>query len=138
MLRGWESGHNPSNAVADSHSPTPPAKGQGNDKDQYVTEGRNKDSNEHSTQEISVEDAYPDEDKSLFRGWKGNNGYEEVRDEILMNRREVIVTDMIDDDPLASPGNSSLNSGTFGGWSLTEGLKEKESLDIPFEDGDDD
>jgi hypothetical protein len=136
MLRGWESGHNPSNAVADSHSPTPPAKGQGNDKDQYVTEGRNKDSNEHSTQEISVEDAYPDEDKSLFRGWKGNNGYEEVRDEILMNRREVIVTDMIDDDPLASPGNSSLNSGTFGGWSLTEGLKEKESLDIPFEDDD--
>lgn len=129
MLRGWESEHNQSNADADSDSP-PPAKGQGDDKARYVTE----DSNEHFTQEVSVEDAYPDEDKSLFREWKGSNCYEEVKDEILMIRREVIVTEMIDDDPLASPGNSSLNSGTFGGWSLTEGLKEKDSLDIPYED----
>ena len=136
MSRGWESEHNQSNADADSRNAPPSAKGQGDDNDQYVTEGRNKDSNEHSTQEVSVEDAYPDEDKSLFREWKGSNCYEEVKDEILMTRREVIVTEMIDDDPLASPGNSSLNSGTFGGWSLTEGLKEKESLDIPYEDDD--
>lgn len=136
MLRGWESEHNQYDADADSDSP-PPAKGQGDDKAQYVTEGRNKDSNEHSTQEVSVEDAYPDEDKSLFQQWKGKiNDYEEVKDEMLMTRRGVIVTEMIDDDPLASPGNSSLNSGTFGGWSLTEGLKEKESLEIPYEDDD--
>ena len=63
----------------------------------------------------------------MFREWeRENNDYEKLDDEIM------------GDDPLASPGNSSLNSGHFGGWSLTEGLAEKESIGIPFNDNDDD
>lgn len=47
--------------------------------------------------------------------------------------------EIITEDPLASPGNSSINSGHFGGWSIGPGMVDKESVDInPFDDDDDD
>lgn len=43
--------------------------------------------------------------------------------------------EMLTEDPLASPGASSINSGHFGGWSIGPGIVEKESVDInPFDD----
>ncbi|KAL3810584.1 hypothetical protein ACHAXA_002448 [Cyclostephanos tholiformis] len=84
----------------------------------------NEDNNQHSVQSQSQE-VTGQESKVMFREWQRDNGYEKLDDEF------------VGDDPLASPGNSSLNSGHFGGWSLTEGIAEKESIGIPFNEDDD-
>ncbi|KAL3780518.1 hypothetical protein ACHAW5_007164 [Stephanodiscus triporus] len=81
----------------------------------------NEDGNQHSVR-VQIQEEPVQEDKGMFREWERDNGYEELKDDIM------------GEDPLASPGNSSLNSGHFGGWSLTEGLTDKESIGIPFHD----
>ena len=61
------------------------------------------------------------------------------RQEDLHRRQENNSVEISIEDPLASPGNSSLNSGHFGGWSIGPGMVDKESVDInPYEDDDDD
>lgn len=126
-LRGWDGNQNRFNDDTDMPPPPPPPPPptpphrQGLNRDAADSNG---DGNQHSAQ-LQIQEIAVQEDNGLFREWERGNGYEELNDEIM------------GEDPLASPGNSSLNSGNFGGWSLTEGLTEKESIVIPFNDDDD-
>ena len=94
----------------------------------------------------------------MLRGWddakaqpqRQGSGGDAADEAITTMRREVdhvdyhrrqdsIAVEIAEEDPLASPGNSSLNSGHFGGWSIGPGMVDKESVEInPFLDDDDD
>ena len=124
MIRGWDGDQKRFNDDTDMSPPPPPPPPpyrQGLSRDAADS---NRDDNQHSVQ-LQIQEVAVQEGKGLFQEWERDNGYEELNDEIM------------GEDPLASPGNSSLNSGNFGGWSLTEGLTEKESIGIPFNDDDD-
>lgn len=101
---------------------------------------------------------YIQQNETMLRGWndakaqpqrQGSGGDAEA-EAITTMRREVdhvdhhrrqedVAVEIMEEDPLASPGNSSLNSGHFGGWSIGPGMVDKESVEInPFFDEDDD
>jgi hypothetical protein len=62
------------------------------------------------------------EDTATLQEW--DRAAQRYQQETSMTTDETEET--IDDDPLASPGNSSLNSGYGGGWSLAAGLVDEQ------------
>ena len=83
----------------------------------------------------------------MLRGWNDNDGAEtqpqchgsDSAEADEARRHEKNEVEISTEDPLASPGNSSLNSGHFGGWSIGPGMLDKESVEInPYDDDDDD
>mmetsp|Transcript_20130 Transcript_20130/g.43719 ORF Transcript_20130/g.43719 Transcript_20130/m.43719 type:complete len:1029 (-) Transcript_20130:138-3224(-) len=139
MIRGWggDSSKNPFDDDADTESSQqqnayqPPS--------MTVVDGANSNNDpSHNAANASTQEApttttadQEEKDTGMFRDWdRANLKYKEE------NKVEEEIT--FTEDPLASPGNSSVNSG-FGGWSVGPGMGiDKESVGNPFDADDDD
>jgi hypothetical protein len=101
MIRGWNGNQNRFNDDTDMPPtpppPPPPRQRQGVSRDAADS---NEDGNQHSVQ-LQIQEVAVQEDQDLFREWERDNGYKELNDEIM------------GENPLASLGNSSLNSGSL-------------------------
>jgi len=106
---------NPFNDDDDDVPPPPPQNNQGGD---------NMTSNEINSNYTPPQiQSQSQEDTATLQEWdRAAQRYQQETSMTMADDTE----EMISDDPLASPGNSSLNSGYGGGWSLAAGLVDEQ------------
>ena len=132
MLRGWgEGSKNPFDGNDDAESPPPPPP-----PPMQQDEAANGGTSSYDPPQITVDAPAQHE---MYREWdRATQRYQQMSSNEDNNNDE---SSIIEEDPLASPGNSSVNSGYGGGWSLGAGMVERTSICHPFdveEDDDDD
>ena len=130
MLRGWgEGSKNPFDGNDDAESPPPPPP-----PPMQQDEAANGGTSSYDPPQITVD--APAQHEQMYREWdRATQRYQQMSSNEDNNNDE---SSIIEEDPLASPGNSSVNSGYGGGWSLGAGMVERTSICHPFDDEEDD